>query len=226
VKVLVSVPHVGCIKPHVVASLLEIQADYRHDGTIVMPRNRPYENNLHHIVNKFMQGDEEYWLNIDSDNPPINNPLDLIQYDLDIVGLPTPVWKNNSIDLNVYKYEPLNNSLNQWPEGIDLVEVDAIGTGCFLISRRVFENEEMRKAPFQRIYNEDGTVRLGNDIAFSEKAKNNGFKIHVHFGYPCRHFQEVELAEVADVIYQRDKSSLVEDKTTEHSKSLSGSGAI
>jgi len=79
---------------------------------------------------------------------------------------------------------------------VGLQEVDAIGTGCFIIARRVFEDHWMREAPFQRTYNKDGTVDRGNDIAFCERARKYGFKIYAHFDYPCFHFNELELNQV------------------------------
>jgi hypothetical protein len=54
----------------------------------------------------------------------------------------------------------------------------------------------MRKGPFLRKYNEDGTVQKGNDMAFSERARNQGFKLYVHYDYPCLHFNELDLNEI------------------------------
>jgi hypothetical protein len=156
-----------------------------------------------------MAGDYDYWLNIDSDNPPINNPFDLIELDLDIVGLPTPVWHftgekpgERPMYENAYKYIPEKGAYTEWPNKEGLQKVDAVGTGCVLYARRVFENLEMRKAPFQRKYNVDGTVERGNDIAFCERAKAQGFLIFAHYDYRCLHFNNLELHEVARAFYQ------------------------
>jgi GT2 family glycosyltransferase len=78
-----------------------------------------------------------------------------------------------------------------------LQRVDAVGTGCFLVSRRVFLDERMQKGAFQRTFNEDGTVDKGNDLAFCERARACGFEIWAHYGYPCMHFNSLELNEVA-----------------------------
>ena len=74
--------------------------------------------------------------------------------------------------------------------------MDAFGTGCFLVARRVFEDEEMQKAPFERKLYLDGRVHKGNDMSFCERARERGFEIWTHYGYPCRHFVEIDLLEL------------------------------
>ena len=91
-KVLVSVPNQGWIHKTVCFVTDRLVADARFHVELIRPTHRPYENNLHHIVNDFMAGDFDFWLNIDADNPPARNPLELVRHDLDIVGLPTPVY--------------------------------------------------------------------------------------------------------------------------------------
>lgn len=203
-SVLVSIPTSPSnpyIHKKVVMILPWLYFDQRYKVKIIYPTYNPFENNLHHIVNQFVEEGYDYWLNIDNDNPPMNNPLDLIELDKDIIGLPTPVLHTDDsklgdspVYLNAYKLfsEELGYKAYTPTEGLQ--QVDAIGTGCFIISKRVFENLEMRKAPFQRIYNEDGTVERGNDIAFCERAKKQGFEIWTHYDYQCEHFNEVPLA--------------------------------
>ncbi len=153
-----------------------------------------------------MEGPYEWWLSIDSDNPPERNPLDLIEYDKDIIGCPTPVYHctgkigERPIYWNAYKSDPSSGHYWEWPDRDGLQKVDAIGTGCFLVNRRVFEHPEMRKAPFQRTFNEDGTVDKGNDIAFCERATACGFEIWCHFDYPAEHFVELPLNELSRAI--------------------------
>jgi hypothetical protein len=212
-NILVSIPNTGYIHKLVSLSTNRLIQDKRHKCHIIYPTHNPYENNLHHIVNEFMapriKGDEfDFWLNIDSDNPPMDNPLDLIKYDLDIIGLPTPVWhfiKEKKGERpwyeNAYKYIPEKDAYTEWPDKEGLQKVDAVGTGCVLYARRVFENPEMRKAPFQRIWNKDGTVERGNDIAFCERATKHGLKIFAHYDYRCMHFNDLELHEVARAMH-------------------------
>jgi hypothetical protein len=202
----VSVPNTGHIHKKVVFSLLKLQSDPRYKTTIILPTWNPYEHNLHRIINDFMNIYKEcsFWLNIDSDNPPINNPLDLIEFDRDIIGLPTPVWHftgkeekgERPLYYNAYDYDTKGKAYREHQPREGLQKVDAVGTGCLLISKRVFIDSEMRKLPFARIWNPNGTIERGNDIAFCERAKAQGFEIYAHYDYPCMHFCELELNEM------------------------------
>ena len=199
-SVLISFPNTHWIHKHVVHKMMLMLTDGRHKVNIIMPSHKPYVNNLHHILNDFMDGDYDFWLNIDSDNPPIQNPLDLVQLDRDIIGLPTPIWHytgngERPVYWNAYNYDETTGAYREHQEKEGLQRVDAVGTGCILMSRRVFEKPEMRKAPFMREWNEDGTVEKGNDIKFCERARENGFEIYCHYDYPCDHFSELSLSE-------------------------------
>jgi hypothetical protein len=208
-KILVTVPNTGWIHKHVSLVTNKILMDTRYDCNLIYPTHNPFENNLHHIINDFIAGGYDYWLSIDSDNPPMNNPLDLIELDKDIMGLPTPVWHftgkkkgERPYYENAYKYVPEEDAYGEWKNKTGLQEVDAIGTGCFILSRRVFDNSEMRKGCFVRKLNPDGTVNKGNDLSFCERAREQGFKIFAHFDYRCQHFNELELNEVAHAMHQ------------------------
>lgn len=201
-SILISCSNTHYIHKHVVHKLMLLLVDGRHKVNIIFPSHKPYENNLHHIVNEFMDGDYDFWLEINSDNPPMQNPLDLVQLDRDVIGLPTPIWHytgekkgERPIYWNAYDYDSESGMYREHQVREGLQKVDAVGTGCVLISRRVFEPPEMRKAPFMRRWNEDGTMEKGNDIMFCEKAKANGFEIYCHFDYPCDHFSELSLSE-------------------------------
>jgi len=204
-SILITVPNLHWIHQHVVHKLLLLQLDGRYKITIKLPSHKPYENNLHHIVNDFVKEGYDFWLNIDADNPSIKNPLDLVELDKDIIGLPTPIWhykkvkrRERPVYWNGYDYVKKDDAYIEHLPREGLQEVDAVGTGCVLISRRVFENSNMRKAPFERKLNEDGTVNKGNDISFCERARDNGFKIYCHYGYQCDHFSELSLIETVN----------------------------
>lgn len=199
-RVLITVPNTGYIHKHCTFALLKLQQDARYQLTITLPTHNPFENNLHHIVKDFLEGDYDFWLSFDSDNPPINNPLDLIEYNRDVIGCPTPVWhyKGEPGERPIYwnAYKACGDAYIEYPVKEGLQQVDAVGTGCFLVARRVFEHPEMQKGAFTRQLHPDGRVEKGNDIAFCEIARANGFEIFTHYGYPCMHFNELELTEV------------------------------
>jgi hypothetical protein len=176
----------------------------RISGDIIMPSMSPYENSLHHIVKDILNRDYDYWINIDSDNPPMQNPVNLVFEDRDVIGCPTPVWHwspekagDRPIYWNGYDYVSEEDGYAEHgpPEGLQ--SVDAVGTGCIVIARRVLEHPKMQHGCFQRSTTSDGRVIKGNDIMFCERARDAGFKIWCHYDFPCRHFSELNLEEVA-----------------------------
>lgn len=198
----------------VVMTSWKLLVDGRYKLHFSCPSHRPFENNLHHIIKDFVAGEFDYWLSIDHDNPPLGNPLDLIELDIDIVGFPTPIWHyegkvgETPVYWNGYDYDPREDAYRQHLSREGLQEVDAIGTGCFLVARRVFDSPEMRHGAFQRTWNEDGTVRLGADLAFCQRAKRLGFRIYCDYQRPCRHFGEHDLHEIVTAfrgLYEGEK---------------------
>jgi hypothetical protein len=193
-------------------TLLKMQLDQRYTLRIQHPSHSPIDNNRHHIFKDFIDGGEDYLLMIDSDNPPINNPLDLVELGLDVVGLPTPVWHftdkkkgERPVYENAYKYVPEEDAYLEWPDKQGLQEVDAVGSGCILIARRVLEHPDMQKGSSQPSFYPDGTHKKSGDIMFCERAKQCGFKIYAHYNYRCLHFVELELHEVIRAFGEMDR---------------------
>lgn len=212
-KVLVSIPTRGELHKSAAQAAVQIALAEtvrgRIRGDLVMPTHVPYENNLHWIVRDVLEKGYDYWVSWDDDNPPLRNPLDLVFLDKDVIGCPTPVWHNavpgdRPYYLNAYRQvgDPLTEEggWKPWEETTGLQEVDAIGTGCFVIARRVLERLA-EEAPFQRIYRKDGTVLVGNDLAFCLRAKAAGFRIFAHFDYLCRHMNRLDLSEVVEAFH-------------------------
>jgi hypothetical protein len=206
-KILISFPMAPAfafIHKSVSQVLWRIANDTRYDVLPMWPVHAPFENNLNLIVKDFINYNCEFWLSIDYDNPPLRNPLDLVELGKDIIGLPTPIWHfkddgkagERPIYWSAYDYNLRKDAYTEHQQREGLQEVDAIGTGCFLIKRCVFENEYMRKGPFMRNWDKSGVVERGNDIRFCEKARAQGFKIYTHYDYPCDHYKTLSLNEI------------------------------
>ena len=197
-KVLITIPTTGWVHKCCVFSIVRLLNDRRVVVDYTLPTDRPYESNLNGIVKYFLKTSFDYWITFDSDNPPIKNILDLVFLDLDIVGCPTPVWANmKNGDFPMYW-----NALDEKPDGwtphkpLDgLQKVDAVGSGCMVIARRVLE--KMEKPLFFRKWDKDGIAIEGHDYNFCRKAKDQGFKVWAHYDYPCYHFNEIEVHETA-----------------------------
>lgn len=204
-RVLITVPNEHWIHRQVVAVVCRLLLhDRRYQLDVRFPAAKPYENNQHQIVREFLHEGFDFWLSMDSDNPPIRNPLDLIALDRDVIGLPTPVWHwkgggdhERPIHWNAYRYDAEADAYREYLPRDGLQQVDAIGTGCFVIARRVFEHPAMQRGAFTRKLLPDGVVDRGNDFSFSERAREAGFALWCHFDYPCRHFNEIDLHDAA-----------------------------
>ena len=214
-KVLISLPTTGWVHKISAQAILKIALEEsirnRCHGDIIMPTHTPFENNLHYIVQDVLKKEYDYWISFDPDNAPMNNPIDLCFMGKDIIGCPTPVWhytgKNKRgirpIYWNVYLEDPESDGYKEHHVKDGLVPCDAIGTGCFVVSRRVFEHPDMRSGCFMREWDsETGIVYKGNDIKFCERARAAGFVIYAHWDYPCHHFNELDLNEIAKAYYQ------------------------
>src|SRR3989304_8724874 len=154
---------------------------------------RPIEHNRNTIVKRFLESDADYLLQIDSDNVPPRNPLELVEYNKDIISCPVWVF-HGKIVLNIYKwngenYIPIDYQIEKES---GLIEVDATGTGILLCSRNALERLER---PFERIYDDKGLAIQGLDLAFSEKAKKAGFRIYSHMHFVSKHYKTIDLSE-------------------------------
>ena len=189
----------GWIHKHTHFAVCKILSDRRYRVRHDCPTNRPYVDNLHACMNDFLDHEEDFWLSFDTDNPPTKNPLDLVSEDLDVVGFPTPVWHSEVKGNRPYYYNAMRESNGGYAPHEDptegLQEVDAIGSGCFMVARRVML--KLRDSmPFMRQWNRNGRVDVGCDFSFCRKAKEAGFRIWADFSRPCEHFNELPLLEV------------------------------
>lgn len=195
-RVLVAVCNQGWVRNEVSIATMRMSHDPRYDIKFIYPQHKPYENALSHVA---LQVKKELWdflVIIDDDNPPQKNPLDLIQLKLDIVACPTPQW-NDTDKFPIY-FVAMDNGVGGWnehKEQIGLQEVDAVGSGCVVLSRKVLEAFD---DPFKRVWSADGTMDTGVDFNFCQRAKEKGFKVYAHYDYLCSHFKELDLLKVLE----------------------------
>lgn len=217
-KVGIVIPCVGVVVADMVRLSVAMSRDSRFEVDVRTPQLVPVENNRNHAVLDFLERGEDFLLFIDSDNPPLVNPLDLVELDLPIVGCPTPMFqctpqhileRIRPIRWNVFDYDA---SIEKWSSrsgakgDTDLEEVDAVGSGCILIRRDVLEAVP---APFMRRWDEKGRVVAGSDLDFCRRAKEAGFSTWVNWRYMCEHYNTVRLAHMYD-LYQAPQTQKVE----------------
>jgi hypothetical protein len=210
-KVQIAVPNIGEIQSHLAVSLTKIETDaHGHELGLDCQISKPSDNCRNKIVRRFLEGDQDYLLFIDSDNPPTCNPLEFVDLDLDVLGFPVPIWIGAVLDDGKGKQPWLWNAFEwveelglwrEWENKDGLQEVDAVGTGCMIIARRVLE--AVRPA-FIREWDADGVIEKGSDLLFCKRAKEAGFKVWTHFGWPCCHYKTINMLEVYQAMFIRD----------------------
>jgi len=194
---------------HIIARWVRENKYHTHLGLdfhASFPSAKPIINNRNQIALDFLKKKEyEYLLMIDDTIIPPMNLLDLSLYDKDVM---TPIlfaYRQDAIVPLVLKKREGKKDYEvatfNGDEG--LVEVDAVGTGCIMIHRRVLEHPKMR-FPFKNKWNKDGVRILGQDLNFCKRVKEAGFKIWVHLDYICDHWTPVGLKSVYEAMLKRD----------------------
>lgn len=191
--------------------------DKRYNIIVLYHPTNYIDDGRNKLVKQALDLGADYLMFLDSDNPPFlgKNPLDLVELDKDIIGLPTPIWKVNPSDIALGRVRGIRWNVflekgDEWVSpfgGEGLSEVHAVGTGCMIIARRVMES---MKCPFMRTYDEDGIIQVGSDLLFCKKARQLGFSVWTNYDYPCSHFKFVDLALVVQLLDVRDVSQVLD----------------
>jgi len=176
------------------------------DGFIEMTRNGMVRTFLRYVKDK---PHVKYCVMIDSDESVMfDAPYRLAQWGKDIVsGIVCSLSHNKggvfacitAQDRHGKARFPSVQKTGKLPAS-GLREISSAGTGLLCVHKRVFEKmmdaddppfsipEEVRKECMRT-----GTLRLGEDMAFSERAKEHGFKIYVDFSVRAIHYKQVAI---------------------------------
>jgi hypothetical protein len=203
-KVDIYVLTTGWVRWEVFMWLFECLMDSRYEVTVGFAQASPVANNRNHISKEFREGPRQSDVLVmwDSDVIPPRNPLDLVEFDFDIVGLPAPIWKAKRSPLDPIVWNLLLVDEEGKPTVGELKggsakfgPVAEMGAGITLIARRVLEHPDMR-APFLELYDEDGLKVMGEDIRFFRRVRTAGFEPWAAADYQCSHIRELDLKTV------------------------------
>lgn len=193
-KVYIAIYTTGWVRKELTLSLIKWLRKTEHSVYIDFIEEKPNEHARNLTVKRFLESDNDYLLQIDNDVLPKKNPLELIDYQKDIISCPVFIYQHK-ITLNIYKYNeskeyliPIDYEKNKYS---GLIEIDATGTGVLLCTRKVLEQIEK---PFERLYNYKGIAELGQDLYFSDKVKKMNFKIYSHLDYISKHYKNIDLS--------------------------------
>lgn len=200
-RVLVTVPNTGWMRREVAHRLIGMAiGQSTHNLTVVMTSYKPYEHALHRYAKHFRESDCQFWLNMDADNPPLTCPLKFTAFDLDYIGFPTPILKfdaERGKTVLLYNVIRFGGGASSVPaHGLETVE--AVGTGSFLMARRVADHSSLRQM-FVRTLDADGCVVEGNDVAACRRMREAGFAVHAAWDCVCGHYNEIDLATLVPI---------------------------
>jgi len=199
-KVLLAIPTGGNLDYRIVEFMLDMIRQKKYDVSVHISKLVGVEANRNQIVKAFLNSKCEYLLMVDTDNPPFNNPLPLIEEDKDIIGLPTPINVSNIPGMSWFAYNIYKDG-KQLKDGEGLEKVDEVGTGCVIIKREVFE--KLGDNPFTPERYEDDRIKVGEDIMFCRRAKEKGIEIWTHWDYKCRHYKEIDLSSIPTEMFNK-----------------------
>ncbi len=203
-NIYLSILNQGEIRTELLHWVMHIQKQDRYNIMISTPADKPISSNRNKIVQKFLADKEmDYLMMIDSDIVPPINVMDLVDFQKDIISPICFILNKNQIIPLVMKkrpdgmWSPLDiTKLN------GLIEVDAVGTGCIILSRKVVEAIQY---PFKNDYDADGIKRFGLDFNFCQRAKKLGYKIFCHLDYSCQHWISFDLKLLYAVLLAGEK---------------------
>ncbi len=151
--------------------------------SVTDPRNR--------IVRDFLFSGKEWLWMVDDDVIPHSKVWQLFEHGKDIIGAPYFMVRppTNVAIPCVLKWNEKLKAYSHWPKpfgrsGVE--EIDAIGTGCIVIHRRVLEHPDLRPA-FQLGVNALGVQVMTEDVLFCKKAKAVGFQVWVDWDVHADH---------------------------------------
>ena len=191
-KVLIAIPsYSGSFPSLMVESLLQLKKPIQC-GFSVIDRQR-IDKCRNFFVKQALDGGFDYLFMVDDDNPIPPETLEkLLEGDKDIITV--PILSRNPIEGGEYpmcafyredrkikkKTIPYYIPIKKFKEGGYLHKIDAAGTGCILIKRKVLEKiSKEYEYPFEfgDITVEGQRRTMSEDAEFSERAVKCGFEI-------------------------------------------------
>ena len=147
------------------------------------------------IVQNFMASTASHLLMIDDDVVPSEHALEkLVSDDKDIVSGAYPATMRPALP-------PFLRALRngEFVAGKGLEQVDYVGGGCLMVTRRVFL--KMHRPWFELKINHSRELLITpEDFSFCEAARAQGFEVWVDFDVRCDYFKTMSLRQVNDFL--------------------------
>lgn len=202
--------------------MLSMETQYSY--SLTRSNMLPLDRNRTELVSRALEDKSvTHILFIDTDIVPTDRKfLDIMMsYDLPIVGLlctkKVPPYEPILVKKDAPEEEKFNGFWINYPKG--LVEVDAIGTGCLLVKREVFEKMNKPYFLFRSFYEKN--LYQSEDVYFMQSARNLGYKAYVDTNTTCVHYGPSGFG-VAD--FERYKASLLAAVKQRHNNGVVENG--
>lgn len=201
-KVYCAVLNQGTIRTDLSAVLMELSHQDKYETYVTYPSDKPISQNRNRIVQDFLARKEfDYLMMIDSDIVPPINILNLVDFQKDIIAPLMFIYQKNSVIPLAVKKDPEGSFQPIDIEGMrGLIEVDATGTGCIILSRKVLEAV---RYPFRNVYDADGIKLTGLDFNFCKRAQQLGFQIYIHLDYVTSHYMNFDLRKIYETLLEQ-----------------------
>ena len=164
---------------------------------IFQPFSAPVDHARNDIVRRFMATKCTHLLMIDDDIVPPFEALErLVKHNKDIVAAICPLIgpnKKGEMITTWNAFYKTKNGYAPWGSCPGLQKVAAVGTGCIMIKRGVFDY----CCRFTTEYDKNTGIKTkGEDISFCDQVAEHGFKIFADFKLECKHIKACNLLEL------------------------------
>lgn len=180
-KVFIGIPNTGLLRTELVEWLM-----LQDDCDIFMPQAKPHDHCRNIIVNRFLETDYQWLLMVDSDIVPPNNVLGMIDNDVPVCAAYARTMSNGELIPVGMTKDDVGYHHDFKHSELGLHKVDAVGTGCILIKREVFERLDK---PYFKFMYQDGLLINGEDFDFSERVG----EIYFDSRYKCKHYTTIAI---------------------------------
>ena len=207
-KIIFAVPTNDRIEPETCLAIARICQ--REDVEYYAITGSPTDQVRNAMVRRLLQDEQAtHLLMMDSDIIPPDNAVDLLLQCKSVMSTAiVPIMLAGMIVTNI----GLNGRfLTNWSDMTEPFEVDCSGAGMILIERKVFEAVSWPWFRYEE--SEDEGKRFGEDLYFSKKAGDCGFRYKVNPKLVCDHIKKVKLMDIVKMTSRmnRDHQKQIEE---------------
>ncbi len=192
-SVFLAVPCLGEVRWETALAIQKMAARYGGALEVCYLSNVPIEMARDVLASRFLATAHPNLLFLDADIRPPDGFLDLVDRKLPVVAGWCPVMTRDfELYPNLFRRKEGGGYQPCWEESEGLIEVDAVGMGCTLIRREVFERLKRPWFAFEPDP-KDGERWTGEDMSFCRKVQEAGFRIHAAPAMKCGHMKTLDL---------------------------------